>query len=140
MNASSPPKKMWRKYKGTSAEELCAATRELWLAKYPNYIRMLDKVPNRLIEDIATIYASRPNGLPEEVGWPTKYDGRRELRELERFLDTQPFGDHFSDDLLEDELYWKDPDAPLIDYISADKKKDALINKYSVVRKQESAQ
>ena len=133
---------MWRKYKGTTAEELCAAIRELWLAKYANYIRMLNEVPNKLIEDIATIYASYPKGnFPDsevladflsESDWPGNGRGRRELRELEKFLDKQPFGDHFSDDLLADELFWKDPDAPLSEYEETEKRKKALIKKYSI--------
>ena len=121
---TAPPEKMWRKYTGTTAEEMCAAIRELWLAKYPNYIRMLNEVPNRLIEEEAAMTLH------------LKHVGRGLLKDLEKFLDKQPFGDHFSDDLLGDELYWKDPDAPLSEYVEADKRKDALIKKYSVGRKQ----
>jgi hypothetical protein len=138
---------MWRRYKGTTAEELCAAIRELWLAKYPNYIRMLNEVPNRLIEDIAAVYGSRPT-MPMTVidkdgsirhtesgpegGWPGKYYSRTELRELEKFLDQQPFGDHFCIDQLDDELYWKNPDAPLSEFVEADKKQAELVEKYSI--------
>ena len=113
---------MWRKYKGTTTEELCIAIRELWLAKSPNYIRLLNEVPNKLIEQESV-------EIPHHT---KKYYGRRLLTNLEKFLDTPPFGDHFCDDPLEDELSWKDPDAPLSQYVEADKKRDALIKKYSL--------
>jgi hypothetical protein len=71
---------MWRKYKGTTAEELCAAIGELWLAKSPNYIRMLNEVPNRLIKDIATIYGSRPT-MPMAL---LEEDGVRHVENLHR--------------------------------------------------------
>ena len=115
-------KELWRNYKGTTTEELCAAIQELWLAKAPNYIRLLNEVPNRLIEQEAG----------EHPFHKQKWYGRQLLRYLEKFLDTQPFGDHFSEDRLIDELYWKDPDAPLSEYVEADEKRDALIKKYSL--------
>jgi len=124
---------LWRKYKGTTAEELCAAIRELWLAKAQNYVRMFNEIPNRLIKEIATIYASNLEVRPEANRWPP--NGRQELKDLEKFLDKQPYGDHFSDDLLEEELSWRNPDAPLSDYIEADKKRDALIKKYSLTER-----
>ena len=150
-NKTGKKSEMWRKYKGTTAEEMCAAIRELWLAKYPDYIRTLNEVPNRLIRQIAAGYSSRPTGpmtileddggvrevegLPEDMGWPPKWFARRELRELERFLSKQPYENHFYEnefDLLEDELHWKNPDAPLSEYVEADKKRDALVEKFSI--------
>jgi len=144
-------KKLWQKYKGTSAEELCAAIRELWLAKSPDYIRLLNEVPNKLIEREAGGFGSpKASGDWEDVGTGRKLSlaeaeafvksgnrhfGRQVLKDLERFLDKPPFGDHFHDnaaDALEDEIYWADPDAPLDEYVEADKKRDALIKKYSL--------
>jgi hypothetical protein len=137
---------LWRKFNGTTAEEVCAAIRELWLAKSPNYIRMLNEVPNRLIGE----YAIDPEPSPSYCHDPVTgreldkheaqellrhrygYCGRQLLKDLEKFLTTQPFADHFSDNPLEDELFWKEPDAPLSDYVEADKKRDALIQKYSL--------
>ena len=83
---------------------------------------MLNEVPNGLIEQEAT-------PIPHQQ---FKWYGRKLLKDLEKFLSTQPFADHFSNAPLEDELYWKDPDAPLSDYVEADKKRDALIKKYSL--------
>jgi hypothetical protein len=143
-------KELWRKYKGTTEEELCAAIRELWLTKYPNYIRMLNEVPNKLIE-----MEAKPFGPSIETDWvdcatdekleqaekqkaskqSNNYHGRHILKDLEKFLSTPPMRDYFYEDeatALEDELYWRDPDAPLSEYIEADKKRDALVKKYSL--------
>ena len=51
---------LWRNYKGATAEDLCAAIRELWLAKSPNYIRMLNEVPNKLIAQEAAAVGPNP--------------------------------------------------------------------------------
>jgi hypothetical protein len=121
---------LWRKFKGKTVEELCAAIREIWLAKRENYIRMLDELPNKLIYEAATFYHDHP-----QIDWRIAF--RRELREFERFLATQPYRDHLVESnglhgLLEAEVYDKDPDAPLSEYIEADKKRDALVQKYCI--------
>jgi hypothetical protein len=108
---------------------------------------MFNEVPNKLIAQEAAAIGPNPKedwyddttGLPltpsekENIvkGW-NNGSGRRLLKELETFLDTQPFGDHFSIDPLEDELFWRDGHEPLEEYVEADKKRDALITKYSL--------
>ena len=150
-NKSVKKTEMWRRHKGTTAEELCAAIREIWLAKYPNYIRMLNEVPNRLIKDIATEY-SRPTAVsdliahvygfkqgepvPKEVGWPFKYTARTILRDLEKFLSKQPYQDYLAEDdeldFVDTDGMWHEADAPLSAYIEADKKRDAMVEKYAI--------
>jgi len=145
-NRTVKKSEMWRKYKGKTAEEMCAAIREIWLAKYPDYIRMLTDVPNRLIEQVAEIawrYDSTtniPHGLGEHasefaIGEAYKLNlARSELRYLERFLDKQPFADHFveDDEPLDSPDMWANPDAPLGEYIEADKRRDALVKKFAI--------
>jgi hypothetical protein len=167
MPKSEPNKKKsehWRRYKGTSAEDLCAAIRELWLAKSPNYIRMLNELPNKLIEREASApfpdpkedWYESPLGNILSVGddlcdrsgrkldmaeklriagnW-NRGHGRRTMKDLETFLDTPPLGDHFYDTeaaAIEDELYWKDPDAPLSDYADAERKRIAIIERWKI--------
>jgi hypothetical protein len=109
---------IWRRYKGKTAEEMCAAIRELWLAKYPEYIRMLNEIPNRLIEEVATLHpvydsdATTPiDQLRMELGAPPLNRtalARVELRALEKFLTTPPFAGHFCIDLMETEISHKE--------------------------------
>jgi hypothetical protein len=143
---------LWRKYKGTTAEELCAAIRELWLAKYPDYLRLLNEIPNRLIEEVATLQhpyeAERMDEMElttlEGIVIPEKQArvildanatrcGRNLLKDLEKFLNKLPFQDHMSDDLLfEETVCHQNPDAPISEYVEAEKKRDALVKKFAI--------
>jgi hypothetical protein len=148
INKTVKKMEMWRRYKGTTAEEMCAAIREIWLAKYPDYIRMLDEVPNKLIEQVAALHpvydsdATTPvDQLRMELGAPPLNRtalARMELKALEKFLTTPPFADHFCTDLLEDEISLKEPDAPVSEYVEADKKKEALVKKFAITQPKKS--
>jgi hypothetical protein len=143
---------MWRRYKGKTAEELCAAIRELWLAKYPEYIRMLNEIPNRLIEEVATLSwpfdATQMYGeemttldgsvIPDEEARAildriVRRVGRNRLKDLEKFLTKRPFGDYMSENLLFEETFeHENPDAPLSEYVEADKRRDGLVEMFSI--------
>jgi hypothetical protein len=116
---------------------------------------MLNEIPNRLIEQEANAVGAIPVDSSPKADWPDWHDyvtgrklepsevlkeiedeanywGRQTLKKLEKFLEKPPFENHLSKNPLEDEVHSKDPDAPLSEYVEADKKKDALIKNHSM--------